>query len=163
MARLTGKVAIITGTGAGMGRAAALRFAAEGTTVVGCELNPQTSAETVRLVHEAGGTMTSTAPVDLSSFEATPSRCRRRGAPHSSQRDPDRPDPHAVDRVPDLVARRPGQHARCNAATIPVDGGQSVIEEVRRDADSPRTAADGDLPHWQPPESQPGSATDNAY
>ena len=34
-----------------MGRAAALRFAAEGATVVGCDLNPQTSAETVRLVH----------------------------------------------------------------------------------------------------------------
>lgn len=71
MARLTGKVALITGTGVGMGRAAALRFAAEGATVVGCDLNPQTSEETVRLVHDAGGAMTSAAPVDLSSFEAT--------------------------------------------------------------------------------------------
>jgi meso-butanediol dehydrogenase / (S,S)-butanediol dehydrogenase / diacetyl reductase len=71
MARLTGKVALITGTGVGMGRAAALRFAAEGATVVGCDLNPQTSAETVRLVQEAGGAMTAAAPVDLSSFEAT--------------------------------------------------------------------------------------------
>lgn len=71
MARLTGKVALITGTGVGMGRAAALRFAAEGAAVVGCDLNPQTSAETVRLVHEAGGAMTSAAPVDLSSYEAT--------------------------------------------------------------------------------------------
>ena len=71
MARLTGKVALITGTGVGMGRAAALRFAADGATVVGCDLNPQTSEETVRLVHEAGGLMTSAAPVDLSSFEAT--------------------------------------------------------------------------------------------
>ena len=58
MTRLDGKVALITGTGVGMGRAAALRFAAEGATVVGCDLNPQTSAETVRLVREAGGTMT---------------------------------------------------------------------------------------------------------
>jgi len=54
-----------------MGRAAALRFAAEGATVVGCDLNPRTSDETVRLVVEAGGAMTATAPVDLSSYEAT--------------------------------------------------------------------------------------------
>ena len=71
MSRLTGKVALITGTGVGMGRAAALRFAVEGATVVGCDLNPDTSAETVRLVHEAGGAMSANAPVDLSSFEAT--------------------------------------------------------------------------------------------
>jgi meso-butanediol dehydrogenase / (S,S)-butanediol dehydrogenase / diacetyl reductase len=69
--RLDGKVALITGTGVGMGRAAALRFAGEGAVVVGCDLNPQTSAETERLVHDAGGMMTASAPVDLSSFEAT--------------------------------------------------------------------------------------------
>jgi NAD(P)-dependent dehydrogenase (short-subunit alcohol dehydrogenase family) len=54
-----------------MGRAAALRFAAEGATVVGCDLNPRTSEETVRLVVDAGGVMTASAPVDLSSYEAT--------------------------------------------------------------------------------------------
>lgn len=54
-----------------MGRAAALRFAAEGATVVGCDLNPLTSEETVRLVANAGGVMTASAPVDLSSYEAT--------------------------------------------------------------------------------------------
>ena len=54
-----------------MGRAAALRFAAEGATVVGCDLNPQTSEETVRLVVDAGGVMTASAPVDLSSYETT--------------------------------------------------------------------------------------------
>lgn len=71
MPRLAGKVALITGTGVGMGRAAALRFAAEGATVVGCDLNPKTSEETVRLVRDAGGAMTAAAPVDLSSYEAT--------------------------------------------------------------------------------------------
>ncbi|HSB85430.1 MAG TPA: SDR family NAD(P)-dependent oxidoreductase, partial [Ilumatobacteraceae bacterium] len=60
MSRLSGKVALITGTGVGMGRAAALRFAVEGATVVGCDLNPDTSAETVRLAREAGGTMIAT-------------------------------------------------------------------------------------------------------
>jgi meso-butanediol dehydrogenase/(S,S)-butanediol dehydrogenase/diacetyl reductase len=71
MSRLDGKVALITGTGVGMGRAAALRFAAQGATVIGCDLNAETSHETVRLAAEAGGVMTATAPVDLSSFAAT--------------------------------------------------------------------------------------------
>jgi len=71
MTRLDGKVVLITGTGVGMGRVAALRFAAAGATVVGCDLNPDTSAETVRLVTDAGDAMTASAPVDLSSYEAT--------------------------------------------------------------------------------------------
>jgi NAD(P)-dependent dehydrogenase (short-subunit alcohol dehydrogenase family) len=71
--RLAGKIALITGTGGGMGRAAALRFAAEGARVVGCDLNEAGSAETVRLVHEAGGTMTAMAPVDLGSSAAAES------------------------------------------------------------------------------------------
>jgi NAD(P)-dependent dehydrogenase (short-subunit alcohol dehydrogenase family) len=56
--RLDGKVALISGTGGGQGRAAALRFAAEGAIVVGCDVSAETQAETVRLVREAGGTMT---------------------------------------------------------------------------------------------------------
>jgi NAD(P)-dependent dehydrogenase (short-subunit alcohol dehydrogenase family) len=36
--RLAGKVALITGTGGGMGRAAALLFAWEGARVAGCDL-----------------------------------------------------------------------------------------------------------------------------
>jgi meso-butanediol dehydrogenase / (S,S)-butanediol dehydrogenase / diacetyl reductase len=64
--RLTGKVALISGTGRGMGRAAALEFAAEGAKVVGCDLDPATAEETVALVHAAGGEMVSLAPVDLS-------------------------------------------------------------------------------------------------
>ncbi|WP_062378333.1 SDR family NAD(P)-dependent oxidoreductase [Demequina pelophila] len=66
MARLAGKVALITGIGGGMGRAAALRFAAEGATVVGCDIVPEGAEETVRLVREAGGEIESFAPVQLS-------------------------------------------------------------------------------------------------
>lgn len=71
MGKLDGKVTLITGTAMGMGRAAALLFAAEGATVVGCDLNEEMSAETVDMVRVAGGTMVATAPVDLSDFEQT--------------------------------------------------------------------------------------------
>jgi NAD(P)-dependent dehydrogenase (short-subunit alcohol dehydrogenase family) len=63
--RLAGRVALITGTGGGQGRAAALLFAREGAIVVGCDLKVDGALETVRLVRRSGGTMTSSAPVDL--------------------------------------------------------------------------------------------------
>src|SRR5580693_975840 len=63
--RLAGKVALITGTGGGMGRAAAILFAREGAKVAGCDLNAAASAETVELARAAGGEMTALAPVDL--------------------------------------------------------------------------------------------------
>jgi meso-butanediol dehydrogenase / (S,S)-butanediol dehydrogenase / diacetyl reductase len=69
VARLDDRVVLISGTAAGMGRAAALEFAAQGATVVGCDLDEAGAAETDRLVTEAGGTMTSLAPVDLTTEE----------------------------------------------------------------------------------------------
>jgi meso-butanediol dehydrogenase/(S,S)-butanediol dehydrogenase/diacetyl reductase len=63
--RLDGKIALISGTAGGMGRAAALVFAAEGATVVGCDRDAEGEAETVRLVERSGGVMRSSAPVDL--------------------------------------------------------------------------------------------------
>ena len=65
MGRLDGKRALITGTGGGIGRAAALLCAKEGAHVVGCDLRPETSAETVALVRAGGGRMDAVAPVDL--------------------------------------------------------------------------------------------------
>lgn len=63
--RLENKVAVITGTGGGQGRAAALHFAREGALVVGCDVKVDGNEETVRLVHAAGGQMVGMAPVDL--------------------------------------------------------------------------------------------------
>ena len=67
--RLDGKVALITGAGRGMGRAAAELFARQGATVVGCDINADGEAETLAAVTAAGGRMHSQAPVDLSTID----------------------------------------------------------------------------------------------
>jgi NAD(P)-dependent dehydrogenase (short-subunit alcohol dehydrogenase family) len=64
--RLANKSAVITGTGGGQGRAAALLFAREGARIVGCDLKADGAAETVEMVRAAGGTMESLHPLDLS-------------------------------------------------------------------------------------------------
>jgi NAD(P)-dependent dehydrogenase (short-subunit alcohol dehydrogenase family) len=64
--RLSGKVCVITGTGGSMGRAAALAFAREGASVVGCDLNVDSAEATVQRVRGEGGTMESLQPCRLS-------------------------------------------------------------------------------------------------
>ncbi len=63
--RLENKVALITGTGGGQGRAAAVLFAREGAKIVGCDLKARDNQETVHMVIEAGGEMVSLEPIDL--------------------------------------------------------------------------------------------------
>lgn len=63
--RLAGKTCIVTGSGGGIGRATCLRFAAEGASVVGCDIVAESAEETVAMVREAGGSMISTHPADL--------------------------------------------------------------------------------------------------
>ncbi|RFA08151.1 dehydrogenase [Subtercola boreus] len=69
-ADLTGRVAVITGTASGQGRAAALAFARAGATIVGCDLDAAGDASTRDLVAALGGSMSSTAPLDLADEEA---------------------------------------------------------------------------------------------
>ena len=52
--RLSGKVALITGIGGGQGREAAVRFASEGATVVGCDINGGAAKETLSAVRDSG-------------------------------------------------------------------------------------------------------------
>ncbi|MDO8364374.1 MAG: SDR family oxidoreductase [Actinomycetota bacterium] len=68
--RLAGKVALITGTASGMGRAAAVRFAAEGAIVEGCDLDVAANCETASMVAAAGGVMHASGPVDVADDEA---------------------------------------------------------------------------------------------
>ena len=103
MGRLDGKRALISGTGGGIGRAAALACAREGAHVVGCDLNPETSAETVELVRASGGRMDAIAPVDLG----------RWGQPEDVA--------HAIVFLSSDEARH------VSGANIPVDGGAAVV------------------------------------
>jgi NAD(P)-dependent dehydrogenase (short-subunit alcohol dehydrogenase family) len=63
--RLQGKVCIITGTGSGMGRAAALLFAREGAKIVGCDVNAATAQATLEAVRANGGQMVSLQPCNM--------------------------------------------------------------------------------------------------
>jgi 3-oxoacyl-[acyl-carrier protein] reductase len=55
MILLDGKVAILTGSGRGIGAAAAKLFASEGASVVVCDLDPTPANETVEAIKAAGG------------------------------------------------------------------------------------------------------------
>jgi glucose 1-dehydrogenase len=53
--RLSGKHAIVTGAGSGIGRAVALGFAREGAGVVAADVDPARARETALAIEEAGG------------------------------------------------------------------------------------------------------------
>lgn len=55
MGRLSGKVAVITGAGSGMGRVTSELFAQEGATVAVTDLSVERGKETVAAIEEAGG------------------------------------------------------------------------------------------------------------
>ena len=55
MGMVSGKVALVTGAAAGIGRATALRFAEEGAKVMVCDLDVEGGAETVSMIGATGG------------------------------------------------------------------------------------------------------------
>lgn len=53
--QFTGKVALVTGAGSGIGRASALAFSREGARVVVCDVKAEGAEETVHLITAGGG------------------------------------------------------------------------------------------------------------
>ncbi|HUV06930.1 MAG TPA: SDR family NAD(P)-dependent oxidoreductase, partial [Spirochaetia bacterium] len=66
MRRFDGKVALISGAGSGIGRAAALLFAAEGAAVGVIDIDPAGGGQTLELVKKQGGEA-ALLPVDVTS------------------------------------------------------------------------------------------------
>lgn len=67
MSDLSGRVALVTGAGRGIGRAVALELARRGAKVCVNDLSEDRTTETIRLITDAGGAATS-APADVSDF-----------------------------------------------------------------------------------------------
>jgi NAD(P)-dependent dehydrogenase (short-subunit alcohol dehydrogenase family) len=81
--RLAGKIAVVTGCGAGIGKGCAMMFARQGATVVGCDLIASTAEATVAEAKALGLNMLAFAPCDLT-------------------------DPAAVEKLFDFVAKQCG-------------------------------------------------------
>ena len=81
MTRLSGKIAIVTGAGVGIGQAIAQRFAVEGAHVWVTDINGETAEETVRGIKAAGGAATAMM-VDVSKGQDLTALVRKVDAAH---------------------------------------------------------------------------------
>lgn len=81
MGVLDGRVAVITASGSGMGRAGARRMAAEGATVVVADLREEAAKDTVELIQQAGGSA-SAFQIDVSQVDQIDALIEEVGGTH---------------------------------------------------------------------------------
>ncbi len=74
MDRLTGKVSLVTGAGSGIGRAVAMRFAAEGASVMCTDRDEEAAQGTAATIAEGGGT-SAALRLDVSEEAAVKAAC----------------------------------------------------------------------------------------
>jgi len=67
--RLKGKVAVVTGSGNGIGKGVALMLAGHGAQVMGCDIDVAAGAATVKVARAAGLSLESLQPCDLTQPE----------------------------------------------------------------------------------------------
>jgi NAD(P)-dependent dehydrogenase (short-subunit alcohol dehydrogenase family) len=79
--RLTDKIALVTGIGAGIGKGCALMFARQGATVIGCDIDAASAQATVAEAREEGLHIESLHPIDLTRPEDV-----RRYVAHAGER-----------------------------------------------------------------------------
>jgi len=137
--RLASEVALITGAGSGMGRAGAIRFAAEGATIVAADIDESTAEETARLVRDAGGSAIAV-QADISSTEDNERAVAsaldeygrltivwaNAGIPHGAQPIGEQ-DAETFDRIFAVNARGPWLTARAAIPALRASGGGAIV------------------------------------
>ena len=157
MNRLADKVALITGTAGGQGRAAALRFAAEGATVVGLPTSrPTRPRRRSRWFAAAGGAMTSTHPLDLADEDGRPGLGGRRGRGRHG----------GIDIVYNNAGRHPlradrGHHATPTGRSRCATSSTSSSSSRRPPGHTSRLAAAAACSSSDPPPASPGRMTNH--
>ena len=79
--RLQGKIAIVTGAAGGIGEGIAKAYAAEGATVLACDLNEDGAAETAEAINKEGG-KASSCHIDITDAEAAQSVIAKYASEH---------------------------------------------------------------------------------